>query len=106
MHRKAGEKIVFMDVNSHTYGRQSNDVLRYGRKSSVAIQQLVETWSRSPLRPTLGPSIPQEYWESTNRQPSAPGRGRQSRVTGQLKTSLQLSKAATFENELRRPSFG
>jgi len=29
-----------------------------------------------------------------------------SRVTGQLKTSLQLSKAATFENELRRPSFG
>jgi len=62
MHSKAGEKIVFMDVNSHTYGRQSNDVLRYGRKSSVAIQQLVETWSRSPLRPTLGPSIPQEYW--------------------------------------------
>ena len=38
MQRKAGEKIVFMDVNSHTYGRQSNDVLRYGRKSSVAIQ--------------------------------------------------------------------
>jgi hypothetical protein len=46
MHRKAGEKIFFMDVNSHTYGRQSNYVLRYGRKSSVAIQQLVETWSR------------------------------------------------------------
>jgi hypothetical protein len=46
MHRKAGEKIVFMNVNSHTYGRQSNYVLGYGRKSSVAIQQLVETWSR------------------------------------------------------------
>jgi hypothetical protein len=62
MQRKAGEKIVFMDVNSHTYGRQSNDVLRYGRKSSVAIQQLVETWSRSPARPTLGTSIPQGFW--------------------------------------------
>jgi len=83
MHRKAGEKIVFMDVNSHTYGRQSNDVLRYGRKSSVAIQQLVETWSRSPLRPTLGPPSRRSTGNLPNRQPSAPGRGRQSRVTGQ-----------------------